>query len=237
MHVLKKDADRERPVTSPQGIRYPSMWMQGCFQGCLTQSLLKNNFGYWVSKNSVSFFNITRRFGLGLLHTHISYTHTATQVCNFEWRPDQRVGSTTCCGSRLRDRVSWKELWSTAQKKLSISCPHGHFGSNPLDTFPVHREMGIKIAMICGNCGQSWQYEQHSPESELVQVVLRSSQLMGSLCIPCISAVGEQKTPVHQLVLLICSGSFLVPLFDFETPAVREEDTYQLTAHIILTSG
>lgn len=108
----------------------------------------------------------------------------------------------------LRDRVSWKELWSTVQKKLSTSCLwHGHLGGNALNTLPVHREMGTEIAMICGNSGQSQQCQQHWPETDLVQIVLRSSQLVGSLCIPGIGAVGEQEMSVHQPDLFVFVSS------------------------------
>lgn len=57
-----------------------------------------------------------------------------------------------------------------------------------------HREMRTKIAVVCVNCGQPQWYQQHSPEIELVQAVLRSLQAAGSLCMLSSSAVGEQKT-------------------------------------------
>lgn len=72
--------------------------------------------------------------------------------------------------------------------------------------------MRTKIAVVCVNCGQPQWYQQHSPEIELVQAVLRSPQAPGSLCM---LLWGNRKHLfLHPLVLLICSGSFLVLFFN-----------------------
>lgn len=61
----------------------------------------------------------------------------------------------------------------STEEAVHILPRHGHLGINTLHTIPVHGETGTEITMVCGSCAESLMYEQHSPETELVQDVLR----------------------------------------------------------------
>lgn len=130
--MLDKDEDRpwKTCVFFPE-ISYPLMWMKGCFQGFLTQSHWKIIW-YWVSKCSHLCFDVTG----GSVWVLISYTCIATWSCHFESGAYQRVGSTSFCGRRLRDRFfrimkhsAEAALWfwnpsCERRRYISIDCTH-----------------------------------------------------------------------------------------------------------------